>query len=92
MSTIAESPLEIPSEPNLFRRTKDRFERAMAYTGGITDLGIQTVRRRPRPDRDQDSHRAVRAGRRAFASITRSRRCSRLVLALQTAYRSINSA
>ena len=44
MSTIAETPVESPQIPGLFRRAKDRFERAMLYTGGITDLGIQTVR------------------------------------------------
>jgi phospholipid/cholesterol/gamma-HCH transport system permease protein len=44
MSTIAETPAEVPSVPNLFHRAKDRGERALLYAGGITDLGIQTVR------------------------------------------------
>src|SRR6266508_733593 len=44
MSTVVETPAETPSLPNLFHRAKDRFEHAMLYVGGITDLGVQTIR------------------------------------------------
>jgi phospholipid/cholesterol/gamma-HCH transport system permease protein len=44
MSIIAETPAETPAIPNLFHRAKDRFESAMLYVGGISDLGVQTLK------------------------------------------------
>src|SRR5207244_8868740 len=88
MSTIAETPLESPPIPGLFRRAKDRFERAMLYTGGITDLGIQTVREIVRGPVETKLLIAQfeQIGVRSLSIVAITSLFIGMVLALQTAY------
>ena len=88
MSTIAETPAETPAIPNLFHRLRDRFERAMLYTGGITDLGIQTVREVVRGPIETKLLIAQfeQIGVRSLSIVAITSLFIGMVLALQTAY------
>jgi len=88
MSTIAETPAEVPSLPNLFQRAKDRGERALLYAGGITDLGIQTVREILRGPLETNLLIAQfeQIGVRSLSIVAITSLFIGMVLALQTAY------
>ena len=42
MSTIVEPA--VPAAPNLLGRARGPIENALLYIGGISDLGVQTIR------------------------------------------------
>jgi phospholipid/cholesterol/gamma-HCH transport system permease protein len=88
MSTIAETPVETPTLPGLFRRAKDRGERALLYAGGITDLGIQTVREIVRGPIEGSLLIAQfeQIGVRSLSIVAITSLFIGMVLALQTAY------
>jgi phospholipid/cholesterol/gamma-HCH transport system permease protein len=88
MSTVAETPVEAPSIPNLFHRVKERVERAMLYVGGITDLGVQTVREIVRGPIETKLLVAQfeQIGVRSLSIVAITSLFIGMVLALQTAY------
>src|SRR5207302_1087950 len=88
MSTIADTPVEVPSLPNLFQRAKDRGERALLYAGGITDLGVQTVRDGIRGPLESQLIIAQfeQIGVRSLSIVAITSLFIGMVLALQTAY------
>ena len=86
MTTITEN-LPAPA-PNVFDRTRDRFMRAMAYIGGISELAGQTIRDIARGPVETDllMTQFEQIGVRSLSIVAITSLFIGMVLALQTAY------
>src|SRR5579862_5040128 len=85
MSSITEN---LPAVPNVFERARDRFQRAMLYVGGISELGAQTIREAVRGPIETDLLVAQfeQIGVRSLSIVAITSLFIGMVLALQTAY------
>jgi len=86
LSSVTESfPLDIG---NVFERTRNRVNRALIYVGGITDLGVQTIREAIRGPLESQLVIAQfeQIGVRSLSIVAITSLFIGMVLALQTAY------
>jgi phospholipid/cholesterol/gamma-HCH transport system permease protein len=74
--------------PNILERARDRFNRAMLYVGGISDLGVETVRETIRGPLESQLLIAQleQVGVRSLSIVAITSLFIGMVLALQTAY------
>ena len=85
MTSITEN---LPVVPNVFGRTRDRFNRAMLYVGGISELASQTIREIVRGPIETDllMTQFEQIGVRSLSIVAITSMFIGMVLALQTAY------
>src|ERR1700719_92262 len=85
MSSITEN---LPAVPNVFGRARDRFQRAMEYVGGISELGAQTIRDAVRGPIETELlvQQFEQIGVRSLSIVAITSLFIGMVLALQTAY------
>ena len=86
MSTLAEPAA--PAAPNLLGRTRGRIESALLYIGGISDLGVQTIREATRGPLETQllMTQFEQIGVRSMSIVAITSLFIGMVLALQTAY------
>jgi phospholipid/cholesterol/gamma-HCH transport system permease protein len=85
MTSITE---HLPAVPNVFGRSRDRFNRAMLYIGGISELAAQTIREIVRGPIETDllMTQFEQIGVRSLSIVAITSLFIGMVLALQTAY------
>lgn len=88
MTTLPQTDIAPPAEPGLFRRMRDRYERAMVYIGDISDLAGQTIQQAWRGPIEWPLVIAQfeQIGFRSLSIVAITSLFIGMVLALQTAY------
>ncbi|MEA2166536.1 MAG: phospholipid/cholesterol/gamma-HCH transport system permease protein [Thermoanaerobaculia bacterium] len=81
-------PLIVPDAPGLFDRIKDKFDEALFYVGGLTDLATETIQQFVRGPLDRNIVIAQfdQIGVRSMSIVGITSLFIGMVLALQTAY------